>query len=282
MIFMLWYNYGIVFYKGVNMNEINLVLSGGGARGIAHLGVIKALQEFDFKINAVSGVSSGAIVAAFIGKGMAPEEILEVALSIPTFNLKKPPFHLGIFNKKNMQKVLVKYFEKINFSDLRIPVYISATNIITGGTEYFSKGEIIMPLIASSAIPVLFKPVTINGFQYIDGAVANNLPVEPFLGSNLARIGVCVNLLGEEKEISSALQVVMRTILIAVNKSAAHRKPLCNLMIEPPKLGGFSAFDFTKAKEIFDIGYENAVAALEKYISCRNEMHPSVQNLNAA
>lgn len=248
------------------MKKINLVLSGGGARGIAHLGVIKALHEFDFKINSISGVSSGAIAGAFIAKGMTPDEILEIAISTSAFNLRRPPFRLGLFNKKNMRDVLLKYFHNTTFSDLSIPLHIAATNINTCNTDYFSSGDLVLPLIASSAIPVFFSPVKINGYQYIDGAVANNLPVEPFLKNNLPRIGVCVNLYNDEDEISSTIKVLVRAIQITVNKSAAQRKPYCQLVIEPEKLSKYTAFDFSKSRDIFNVGYENARVALDKFI----------------
>lgn len=194
------------------MTEINLVLSGGGARGIAHLGVIKAMQEFDFKIHAISGVSSGAITGAFIAKGMMPDEILEVALGTPAFSITHPPFSLGFFNKKNMMQVLMKHFENTTFSDLEIPLYISATNINTCDTDYFNSGELVMPLIASSAMPVFFSPVEINGYKYIDGDIINNLPVEPFLNNSLPRIGVHVNPLDKTDELTSTFKIVERTI----------------------------------------------------------------------
>src|SRR5438105_4700045 len=155
------------------MKIINIILSGGGARGIAHLGVIKALLENDFRINAISGVSSGAIAGAFIAKGLTPEEVLEVAVENSNFNIRRPPFRLGFFNKNIMEQVLHKYFPSDSFSDLKIPLYISATNINTSTTDYFSSGELIKPLIASSALPVLFSPVEINGFQYLDGGMLN-------------------------------------------------------------------------------------------------------------
>src|SRR5437870_10278182 len=118
------------------MLEANLVLSGGGARGIAHLGVIKALVEYGIKIRAISGVSSGAIAGAFIANGKAPEEVLSISIEHTIFNFKTAPFKFGLFRKQNLKKVLEKYFPENSFQTLMIPLYVSATNINNGTTEY--------------------------------------------------------------------------------------------------------------------------------------------------
>jgi NTE family protein len=248
------------------MWKINLVLSGGGARGIAHLGVIKALQESGFTIDAISGVSSGAIVGAFIAKGVSPDEILDIALSTKGFNLKRPPFSLGLFKKKNMLEVLNKHFANMTFNDLKIPLYISATNINTCNTDFFNSGELVMPLVASSAIPLLFSPVHLNGYQYMDGGLVNNLPVEPFLDSALPRVGVSVNYLNGGEELSSTLSVITRAIQISISKSIEQRKKFLDLVIEPQKLCEYAFYDFSKPKEIFDAGYDCAKRSIEDYV----------------
>jgi NTE family protein len=247
------------------MWKINLVLSGGGARGIAHLGVVKAMQEAGFKIQAISGVSSGAIVGAFIAKGMAPDEILDIAIRTKGFSITRPPFSLGLFNKKNMVQVLSKYFEKTSFSDLDIPLYVSATNINTSNTDYFTSGNLLMSLVASSALPLLFAPVHLNGYQYVDGGFINNLPVEPFLNDPLPRIGVSVNMLKEEEVLTSTLKIVERAIQIAVNKTVEQRKQHFDFIIEPQKLCEYTAYDFGKPQEIFNAGYEYAKLAIEVF-----------------
>src|SRR5256885_214271 len=143
--------------------HINLVLSGGGARGIAHAGVIKALVESNITIHAISGASSGAITGAFFAKGMTPEEILEAAVKNADFNPRR--FNLGFYSKRNMEKILIGYFPEDSFSSLKIPLYAAATNINSGRNEYLCSGKLVQALIASSALPILFPPIEINGSQ---------------------------------------------------------------------------------------------------------------------
>jgi NTE family protein len=260
-----WYD----FFEGICMLQINLILSGGGARGIAHLGVVKALYEYKFQIHAISGVSSGAIAGAFIANGKSPEETLEISLEHAIFNIKRPPFSFGLFRKPNMRRVLEKFFPENSFERLTIPLFVSATNISTGNSEYFSSGELIMPLIASSALPVLFAPVEINENQYLDGGLLNNLPVEPFLDEEYTRIGVHVNPVGSSDHLSSSLKIIERSIVLAVYKNIRQSKLHCDLFIEPPELRKFSTFGFSKARELFKKGYEFAKIALDNFLETK-------------
>jgi NTE family protein len=264
------------------MGKINLVLSGGGARGIAHLGVIKALLEQGFSIQAISGVSSGAIVGAFIAKGMMPDEILDIALATRGFSIRRPPFSLGLFNKKNMIGMLERHFNNIEFKDLNIPLIVSATNINTCNTDYFTSGSLIMPLVASSALPLFFSPVSINGFQYIDGGFVNNLPVEPFLDDSLTRIGVSVNLVNDREELNSTLKILERSIQATVCRNVEQRRQHFDLFIEPQKLRDFNSYDFDKPKEIFNAGYEHAKDILGAFMNEQEKKQQAFQGKVAA
>ena len=197
---------------------------------------------------------------------MVFSETLEISLEHAIFNIKRPPFTMGLFRKPNMIKVLGKFFPGNSFEELNIPLYVSATNINTGSSEYFSSGELILPLIASSALPVLFSPVEINENQYLDGGLLNNLPVEPFLEEGLTRIGVHVNPVGSTDHLSSSLKIIERSIVLAVYKNIRQRVQLCDLFIEPPELRKFSTFDFSKGKELFQNGYEFAKISLDKFL----------------
>jgi NTE family protein len=248
---------------------INLILSGGGARGVAHLGVIKSILENKLIIHSISGVSSGAIAGAFIAKGMTPDEVLEISIENSAFSVRRPPFTFGFFSKSNMERVLQKYFPEDSFSALKLPLYVSATNINNGTTDYFSSGELVKPLIASSSIPLIFSPVEINGFQYLDGGLLNNLPVEPFLEAEHKRIGVFVNPVGTKEHFTSTFRIVERSLELSTYKNIHSRKVHCDLFIEPPALSQYTTYDFPKAKEVFDIGYEYASRQLEKYLSAK-------------
>jgi NTE family protein len=253
------------------MVEVNLVLSGGGARGIAHLGVVKRMLELDIAIHAISGVSAGAIAGAFLSMGMLPDEILKVAINNADFHIRRPPFTLGFFSRNNLEKALVKYFPVDSFHALSIPLYVGAANINTGVTEFFSSGEIIRPLIASASIPLIFPAVDIDGSQYLDGGLLNNLPVEPFLGNEYPIVGVHVNPIAKHERYQYNFQIIERTIELAINKNIRTRKQECTLYLEPPEMKKFTSYDFSKAEEMFSIGYDYAKEPLLKFIEQENK-----------
>jgi NTE family protein len=264
------------------MKKINIVLSGGGARGVAHAGVLKALIEHDFQIGSISGVSAGAIVGALIAKGLSPDQILDLASKDSFFRSWNPPFHFGVFRKSRMEQMLAYYFPEDSFSELHTPLFISATNINTSQTDYFSSGELVKPLLASSALPLLFSPVVINGYQYLDGGMINNFPIEPFVGDPAPLVGIHVNPVSTSSHFKSTYRIVERSLELAAHKNVQWRKKQCQLVIEPEELARFSVYDFGKAKDIFETGYEFACIVLEKLISESEEFEKWFRRKSAA
>ncbi|EPR72379.1 UPF0028 protein YchK [Winogradskyella psychrotolerans RS-3] len=160
--------------------NIGLVLSGGGARGAAHIGVIKALEEHGIFPTHIAGTSSGAIVGALYAAGVPWSEILTFFKTIPLFHTKRYARNKpGFLNSDNFYEDLKTYFPKDNFNDLKKPLFIPAANIIDGTSKMFSKGQLIKPIIASVSFPGVFTPTEINGQFYVDGGTLNNFPVEP-------------------------------------------------------------------------------------------------------
>ena len=246
--------------------EVNLVLSGGGARGVAHLGVVKRMQEMNITFHAISGVSAGAIAGAFIAMGLPPDEIMKVAVNNADFHIRRPPFTLGFFSKNNLERTLVKYFPENSFSALAIPLYVAAANINSGVTEFFSSGELVRPLIASASLPLVFPAIEINGSQYLDGGLLNNLPVEPFLNDEHPIVGVHVNPVARHEKYRFNFQIIERSMELAMNKNIRTRQKECTLFLEPPEMKRFTTYDFSKAEEMFSIGYEYAKEPLKKFI----------------
>jgi NTE family protein len=139
--------------------KIGLVLSGGGARGIAHLGILKALEEFGIKPSIISGTSAGAIAGSILCRWLfftRNKKIVEKGDSFNFSNLliKKQ----GLFNMKGFEKMYQDYFPNNSFDDLQIPLHVAATDILKGEVVYFSSGNLSQALMASSCIPVVFQP----------------------------------------------------------------------------------------------------------------------------
>jgi NTE family protein len=252
------------------MQPVNLVLSGGAVRGVAHLGVIQAIMERGLVLEAISGVSSGALVGAFIAAGYEPEETLAIFKKHRLLPLIRPKLDEGLFSMKKVGEILAEYFPQNRFERLNIPLVVSCTDLTEGHSDYFTQGELIRPLIASCSIPLLFEPVTIEGDQLVDGGFLNNLPVEPFLEDDVTLIGVHVNPWRNGMHADSLFQVMERLVELGAWQTVKSRKRYCDLFIEPPGMSAFGLFDENRLDELFEIGYRYTRSKLESFTSFPN------------
>lgn len=247
--------------------RVGLALSGGGARGIAHLGVLKALDEQGVKISMISGVSSGAIAGVLYGYGYSPDEILKLIKELSVFHVMRPVFgKRGLLHMEEVEKLYFKYLgPNLRFEDLKIPVVVTATEMNEGVTAYFSSGEVIKPLLASSAVPILYQPVNFNGKTLSDGGLLNNLPLEPLHNNCDVKIAVHVNPINHQAQVTTLTGMIERTVMLAINNNIKLRVNQCDLFLEPKELKSYRLTSFRKANEIFDIGYRYAMH-MERYI----------------
>lgn len=244
--------------------KTGLVLSGGSARGFAHLGVLKALKEHNIHPDAISGVSAGAIAGAFYADGHEPEEILEMFIEKRLFQLVRftLPKH-GFFKMTGIYDLLRSYLKAKYFSDLKLPLTIAATNLNKGSVTYFDSGLLEEKIVASATIPIMFKPRIIDNQTYVDGGVYDNLPVKPLYGKCKKIIGVSLNPQYEEKNIKSMMKVVERTFYLNLSSNIRSSMQYCDMFIEPQEIKNYGLFEVSKAREIFDVGYNAAMKTLE-------------------
>lgn len=242
-----------------------LVLSGGAARGFAHLGVLKALEELGMKPDIISGVSAGAIAGVLYADGFTPEEILEIysRKSIFEFMHMTVP-KTGFFKATGLRDTLKKYLHATTFEQLKIPLIVTATNMIEGKSEYFSKGSLIEPILASSCVPVLFEVVIINQIAYVDGGVMNNMPVEPLAHCCKKLIGVYINPTGEIQSLKGLMHIVERSFHLAIASEMRTKESSFDVFIEPEEITNYSLFDLKKAPELFQLGYRKTIELLKK------------------
>jgi NTE family protein len=244
--------------------KIGLALSGGGIRGISHLGVLKAFDEHHIPIHHISGTSSGAITGAFYAAGFSPDEILQVILKSKVAWLLRPSFgKYGLIKMDGLKKLFDKHLPVKNIEDLKIPVTISATLLKNATTHYFSSGPISEALIAASCIPILFKPVELHGELYMDGGIVNNLPVEPLLYCDKI-IGSLTNPIDENFKPRGIRKMIERTLLISVNTNTYSRRAKCHFLLEPEGLKPMRVLSFSKTEEIFYIGYEYTLSKMDQ------------------
>lgn len=243
--------------------EIGLVLSGGGARGYAHLGVIQALNEAGIYPDVISGTSAGAIVGVLYADGYSPREILTFMNWGSRFDLMRPALpREGLLQINGINKMLRTSLRAKKFDDLKIPLFVAATDLNNGKAVYFSEGDLFDTIIASASIPVLFQPVKINNISYVDGGVLDNLPIRPLENICRVMIGSFVNPVGNIEKISGLINIAERTFMLSMSKDIIEKIKRFNLFIAPPELKNYGFLDPEKSQEIFDIGYNETKARL--------------------
>lgn len=245
--------------------KIGLTLSGGGARGVAHLGTLKAFDEWGIKPSMISGVSSGAIIGALYGSGLKPEYILEALINSKLYRYLRPAWSkFGFLDIERFLKLYKIHLPVETFEELNIKLFISAADLKEGKTVYFHEGPLLKPILASSCLPVLFNPVSIGEKQYIDGGMLNNMPVEPLLGHNDFIIGVNCNPTNKEFRIEGMRSVIERTFHLMLSLNVKERIKHCDIFIEAPELASYTIFDIRDARDIFKLGYEHTIKALKE------------------
>jgi NTE family protein len=236
---------------------IGIALSGGGARGISHLGVLKALNELGVHLDYISGTSTGALVGALYSYGLPPERILELIINTRFFSSLRPAWTwTGLVNMDGLRELILKLIPENNFDALKIPVTIAATNLTKGKVEYFTAGQLIPAVLASCCVPVLFNPVQVNGEVYVDGGVTDNLPSKSIRDKCDLLIGSHCNYVSNEFDVKNFRSVIERSLLMAISGNTTVSKELCDILIEPPALANISVFDVKNAALLFDNGYE--------------------------
>lgn len=233
-----------------------LVLSGGGARGVAHLGILKALDELGVRIDRISGTSAGALIGALYAQGLKPDEIFQLIKGISFLKSVRPAWALtGVFNMDGIKELLHRKIAHNTYEQLPIPLTVAATDIRKGKIHYFSEGELIPTILASCSIPALFNPLSYHGNLYVDGGLIDNLPVKPIRNQCSFIIGSHCNHISPEVDVTNIKSVVERSLLVAIYSNTEVSRGLCDVFIEPPRMDRFSSLDLSKIQEIYDFSY---------------------------
>jgi NTE family protein len=243
--------------------KTGLVLSGGGARAFMHLGVLQALEEAGIVLDELAATSAGALVAALYASGRSPLQGLEILSKSALFRSVRFAFGgKGLLRMKKIETFFSQHFPENDFSALRIPLTITATDLIAGETVCFDHGALLQPLLASCGIPGLFEPYAYGGRELVDGGVLNNLPVECLEGKVDRIIGSHCNPFLLSSPLRNSWEVAYRSLLLAVHHQNIHRLRKCTVRIEPIEMARFGLFDFSKAKTMFDVGYRATQQAI--------------------
>ncbi|MBO0592713.1 patatin-like phospholipase family protein [Cellulophaga sp. E16_2] len=244
-----------------------LVLSGGGVRGIAHIGVIKALEEHHIYPSYIAGTSAGAIVGGLYAGGCSWQQILEFfnatqLFSLSNYAMNKP----GFLDTEKFYNQFKKYLPVDDYKALKIPLVVTATNLLDGTLKVFDTGSLIKTLLASAAVPGVFAPVEIDGGYYADGGILNNFPVDLIKHKCDQIVGVYVNPFQkiEKDSLKHVYNIMERSYHIMLANETSKKFKDCDVLIRPNRMKEFSTFSMKNNDTIFNLGYESAIASLEK------------------
>jgi NTE family protein len=247
--------------------KLGLVLSGGGYRGAAQIGVIKAMEENAIEADIVAGVSAGALVGSMYACGVKHDKILDFFKNAKLFQLSHYTYGKpGLLDSEKFIEYISTYLPQCHYEDLKRPLFVAATDMLSGRLTVFSTGELNKKILASCAFPFIFSPVEIDGSYYSDGGIINNFPVETIRDKCERLIGVFVNPVKtiKKEELSSSLKVLERAFTISTSIVHQGKFNMCDFVIEPESLHEYNIFDRKNIDKIFQEGYESALPVIEK------------------
>jgi len=244
--------------------RIGLALGGGFARGIAHVGVLKFLEREKIPLHCLTGVSSGAIVAAAYASGSTPEEIGAVGAHMRFSDVARWNFSfLGLAGNERMTPFLQKILRKMQFEDMRIPLGVVATDIRTGRPISFrDHGDVALAIRASCAYPGLFRPLELGGHMLIDGAMSVEVPALLARMMGATRV-VAVHLPHQDEtfEPHNFMQVIHRSFQIMMSHNEENWRRHCDIVITP-EVGAIPWDGFENAQKMIEAGEAAAEKAM--------------------
>jgi len=290
--------------------KVGLVLSGGGAKGLAHIGALKVIEKSGVKIDYIAGTSMGAIVGALYASGYSADELTVLfnqanfeqlirddfqrknksfferegsdkhAVVLP-FNKFKLSFPSAISKGQNVYNFYVKLLDHVkevdDFSKLPIPFLCIATDVETGKQVLLDKGYLPDAISASGAIPTLFEPVSLNGKLLVDGGVSNNYPIDELLAKNVdVIIGVDVqDGLKKKEKLTSASDIMFQLSNFNTQSQMEDKIEKTEVYIKPD-IKDYNIVSFDESQEIYTSGYQAANESLKKLHAIASRQHYKV------
>lgn len=244
-------------------HKIGLVLSGGGARGFAHAGALLALDEVGIRPDIIAGVSAGSVVTAMYASGMEPEKIVSAFVNVKFSDFAEIGVPRdGFFSMDGFKKFLKRNIPYERIEELPMPAVICATDLDNNKPVAFTEGKIVDCVAASCSIPIVFKPVKINGVTYVDGGVLANLPAWALRDRCKYLIGINCSPVPRRGKPSSIMDIAHRTYDLLVKNNSLPQMELCDLAISIDDIASYKVFNLKEIKRVFRSGYDNTLSAL--------------------
>lgn len=240
--------------------KLGLALGGGAARGLAHIGVLKYLEERQVVPSLVAGTSAGSIVGALYCAGLTPNEMTEIAKALSLKDLVKITIpKKGLISSSLIFDMVEDHLGDLDFAALKIPLLVHAVDLISGEKVVLKEGSVAKAVQASCAIPGIFTPVKLGRQLFVDGGLLDNVPVTSMLEKDLDYI-VGVDVGGQkhlDKEPDSIFEILMQSFDIVRRQRDLQAHLHADLMVAPD-LAQISIWDISKADLLIEKGYREA------------------------
>ena len=246
--------------------KLGLALGGGGARGVVHIGFLKALEEEGIKPYCISGTSMGAVVGGCYASGMPIDKIRDIVLSLKTMDIvdidAMPFTRLSLLRSKKLQKLFLKHVGDVQFSDLKIPFTCTAVDLYSQKLYIFREGSLAKGIQASACIPGVFRPVEHEDMLLIDGGILCRVPVRETkeLGADVVvAVDAIKNTSYPVDKIPNLISMLVRVFNILdnelVRRQRAEADYPCDLLLEP-EMDGVTQFAVKNLDKAYEDGYK--------------------------
>ncbi|QOS99636.1 patatin-like phospholipase family protein [Brevibacterium sp. JNUCC-42] len=257
---------------------IGLALGSGGARGFAHIGILKVFEEHNVPIDYIAGSSMGSMVAAFYANGIKPDMMEKLAINLKRkhwLDLVVP--HMGLVAGQKIKEIIRLLTHGKNIEELQIPLAIVATDIETGERVVFTEGPVDTAVRSSIAIPGIFVPERVNGRLLVDGGVIDRVPITVTreMGADLV-LAIDVANFDTKMKVSTIFDVIAQTIDVMEREILRHRMLSADLVIRP-EVGHIGSLSFTQIASIVELGE----IAAQMYVDQIKEMIENWEEANA-
>jgi NTE family protein len=245
--------------------RIGLALSGGATRGLAHIGVLQAFEDNGIRPDCLSGTSIGAFAAALYAFGVPLKKIRDMGQGMTLANVSKLKLsRFALFSNEELARLIQSKIGKARIEEALIPLAIMAVDIGTGEKLVLREGEVAPAVMASNAVPGIYRPVTIDGRMLVDGGIMEDVPISPLRPMG-ADIVVAVNLSADRKyrPPEDIIDILLNAFDIAIDEDTRVQVKAADVLIEP-RLSDFRRMDVSQIDALIAEGYRAAAASIEK------------------
>ena len=251
--------------------KVGICLSGGGALGFAHIGVLQALEDHHIFPDALSGSSMGSIIGSLYAAGYTPAQMLQFIKDDKLYKITnimnfQPAFwKAGLSNHDSILSLLNEFIPNNSFDKLEKEIFVCVSNLSTAKWEIISKSEKLDIWIAAScSIPGIFNAIKINNMMYVDGGLLNNVPSQPLREKCEFVIGSDVIPHLVTKKTLKSRDTLVKSIRTAQHQSSLPGRELCDFLIEPEAIEKFNEFNFDAYQSIYQYGYRATIQYITK------------------